>query len=51
MRIDMGKVIGIIGTVLGLAGTIMSTVAQQKTMKETITKEVSEALKNQMNGS
>ena len=51
MRIDMGKVIGIIGTVLGLAGTVVSNVAQQKTMKETITKEVSEALKNQMNGS
>lgn len=50
MRIDMGKAIGIIGTVLCLAGTVVSNVAQQKNMKETITKEVSEALKNQMKG-
>lgn len=45
------QVVSIVGTVLGIAGTLLSSWAGQKTTKETIAKEVEEALKNQTKGS
>lgn len=38
------KVVGIVGTVLGVAATLVSNWTQQKTMDETIKKEVEKAL-------
>lgn len=43
-KIDGMKLLGVAGTVLGLAATFISSVVQQKTMDETIKKEVNEAL-------
>ncbi len=43
------KVAQIAGTVFGIAGTLLSTWAGQKTAKETIAKQVAEAIANQAN--
>lgn len=40
------KIISIAGTVLGLVGTLVSSWAQQKTIDDTIAREVEKALNN-----
>lgn len=47
MNINIVKVANIAGTVLGIAGTLLTGWAGQKTAKETIAKQVAEALANQ----
>jgi hypothetical protein len=47
MKIDIVKVASIAGTVLGIIGTVVSGWAGRKTMDETITKRVTEALAEQ----
>lgn len=47
MNIPIVKVASIAGTVLGIAGTLLSSWAGQKTTKETIAKEVADALAKQ----
>ena len=44
MKINIVKVANIAASVLGIAGTILSGWAGQKTMKESVAKEVSKAL-------
>lgn len=47
MKFNIVKVASIAGTVLGIAGTLLSGWAGQKTMKQTVSKQVSEALAKQ----
>ncbi len=49
MKINIVKVVNIAGTVLGIAGTLLTGWAGQKSAKETIAKQVAEALANQAN--
>lgn len=49
MKINIVKVASIAGTVLGIAGTLISGWAGQKSTKETIAKQVAEALAEQSN--
>lgn len=49
MKINIVKVASIAGTVLGIAGTLISGWAGQKTMQDTVAKQVAEALGNQAN--
>lgn len=46
MKVNVVKVVGVAGTVLGLAGTLLSSWVTQKKMDETIEKKVTEALLN-----
>ena len=46
LNIDSVKVLGYLGAGLSVAATVVSSVAQKKSMKETIAKEVVEAMKN-----
>ena len=41
-----GMILSIASTVLGVAGSILGSIAQNQTMKQTIAKEVEEQLKN-----
>lgn len=43
-RINWMQVIGITGTVLGLAGTLLSNISQKNVMNESIKKEVERVL-------
>ena len=47
MAFNIVKVVNIAGTVLGIAGTLLTGWAGQKAAKETIAKQVAEALANQ----
>ena len=47
MKINIVKVANIAGTVLGIAGTLLTGWAGQKAAKETIAKQVAEALAEQ----
>lgn len=47
MKIDVIKVVSVIGTLLGVAGTLVSSYATQKQQDETIAKKVAEALAKQ----
>jgi hypothetical protein len=49
MKINVVKVANIAGTVLGIAGTLLTGWAGQKAAKETIAKQVAEAVAEQMN--
>ena len=46
MRINIVKLISIAGTVLSLIGSVASGWSRDKTMEETVKKEVEKALKN-----
>ena len=46
-KIDIVKVVNIVGTVLGIASTLLSGWAGQKATKDTIAEQVAEALANQ----
>lgn len=46
-KIDITKVLGIAGALLGLAGTLISGMASDKKMKTDIAEEVSRQLANQ----
>lgn len=43
-KFDVVGLIGIVGTVLGIAGTVVSSIATNKKMDATIQKEVAKAL-------
>ena len=45
-NIDFVKVLGFLGAGLSIAATVVSGIAQKKSMNETIAKEVAEAMKN-----
>lgn len=45
-KIDVIKIIGIVGTVMGMTATLLSNYANDKTMEKTINEKVNEALKN-----
>lgn len=47
MNINIVKIASVAGTVLGIAGTLISGWAGNKTNKETIAKQVAEALAEQ----
>ena len=49
-KIDVVKIVGIAGTVLGVASTFLGNWATQKTMDETVAKKVAEALKSKNEG-
>ena len=46
LNIDFVKVLGYLGAGLSVAATVVSGIAQKKSMNETIAKEVAEAMKN-----
>ena len=46
MQINIVKLISVAGTVLSLIGTVASGWSRDKTMEETVKKEVEKALKN-----
>lgn len=46
LNIDFVKVLGYVGAGLSVAATVVSGIAQKKSMNETIAKEVAEAMKN-----
>lgn len=50
MKLQLGgkacMILSIVSTLLGLAGSALGSIAQTQTMKQTITKEVTEQLKN-----
>ena len=46
LSIDFVKVLGYLGAGLSVAATVVSGIAQKKSMNETIAKEVAEAMKN-----
>lgn len=48
-KIDIVGIIGIVGTVLGIAGTVVSGIASNKKMDATIQKEVAKALAEKNN--
>lgn len=48
MKFNIVKVANIAGTVLGIAGTLLTGWAGQKAAKETIAKQVAEALAKQV---
>ena len=50
-KFDMVKVITVVGTVMSLAGTLCSSWAGDQRLKDTVQKQVDEALKNQAKGS
>lgn len=45
-KVDAIKIIGIAGTVLGMAATLLSGYASEKNMEKTINEKVNEAMKN-----
>lgn len=47
MKINIVKVVSIVGTALGIAGSLLSGWAGTKTMKSTVAKEVAKALADQ----
>lgn len=50
-KLDMVKVITVVGTVMSLAGTLCSSWASDKKLEETVQKQVDEALKSKIKGS
>lgn len=46
-NVDFVKLLSYIGVGLSLAATVVTGVAQEKSINKTITKEVAEAMKNQ----
>lgn len=49
-KVDGMKLLGIGGTILGLAASMMSNASEKKELDKTIEKKVKEALKNQNGG-
>ena len=47
LKIDLTQTLGFVGTGLSIAAMIISSIAQKKSMNESITKEVAEALNSQ----
>ena len=46
LNIDFVEILGFLGAGLSIAATVVSGIAQKKSMNETIAKEVAEAMKN-----
>lgn len=46
LNIDFVEILGFLGAGLSIAATIVSGIAQKKSMNEAIAKEVAEAMKN-----
>lgn len=47
LNVNVVKVLSIASMVVGAAGSLLSSVSQEKTMQDTIKKEVEKALQNQ----